>query len=172
MTACSTPALAVFPVRNEAGQFAAGVSGNPAGLKPGTKHARTVMSEAFQANGEAIANVVIAKALAGDLTAAALVLQRLVPPKRPTSEKTPFSLDTTQPLAAQAAQVVQAVADGHLAADDAQVVLSCLSTFAALAQADEITRRLDALERATSAGSRARGGVVEVPFDQLRPERA
>lgn len=151
-------------LRTEGGTYAPGASGNPAGMKPGTKHARTLMAEAFQANGEAIAHVVIEKALKGDLMAAALVLQRLVPPKRPTSEKTPFALDTRLPLAQQAAQVVQAVADGHLSADDAQTVLGCLSTYAAIVQADEMTRRLEALER-RFGGHR----TAAYPMTEVRP---
>jgi hypothetical protein len=127
------------------------------------------MAEAFQANGEAIAKVVIDLALAGDLTAASLVLQRLVPPKRPVSERTPFALDTTKPLAAQAAAVVQACADGCISVDDAKTVLSCLSSYAALVQADEVQARLAALERATAA-PRSMGGVmvVDMPGGQVQ----
>lgn len=151
--------------RTDTGQFVPGVSGNPNGKPAGTKHRRTLLAEAFDEGVDDIIAVVKAKARAGDLQAAGLVLARAVPPKRPVSERTPFVLDTTQPLATQAAQVVQAVADGHLSADDAQTVLACLNTYAQLAQHDTLEARLQALERATHAArnrARGHGGVMYV----------
>lgn len=148
-------------VRHSDGTFVRGVSGNPDGRPLGAKDRRALMAQAFTDNGEAIAAVVIKKALDGDLTAAGMVLQRLIPPKRPVGEKTPFTLDTRLPLAQQAAQVVQAVADGHLAGDDAQVVLGCLQTYAALKQADDLEGRIRALEGRASLAA-PRGGIVEM----------
>ncbi len=147
------------PIRSARGQFVPGVSGNPAGKPVGAKAARTLMHAAFHENGEAIAKVVIDKALDGDLVAAGLVLQRLVPPKKPVGERVHFTLDTTRPLAQQASQVIQAVADGDLDPDNAQTVLSCLGTYAALMQADALESRLQALERAHNITG-ARGGVI------------
>lgn len=103
------------------------------------------------------------------MQAAGLVLARAVPPKRPVSERTPFVLDTTQPLATQTAQVVQAVADGHLSADDAQTVLACLNTYAQLAQHDTLEARLQALERATRVWDRALAGQGGVVIEQGPP---
>lgn len=147
----------VDPTRTPAGTFAPGVSGNPEGKKPGTKHNRTRLAEHFDEGIEGIVAVVKAKALQGDLQAAGLVLARVVPPKRPVGERTPFELDTSKPLSEQAAQVVQAVADGELPADAAQAVLACLNTYAALVQAETLEARIAQLEQ---AAQEARGGGV------------
>ena len=104
---------------------------------------------------------VIECALEGDMAAASLVLARACAPLRHAREKTPFKLDTRQPLAAQSAAVIQAVADGDLAAADAQIVMACLSTYAAIVQADEVDARLAALE-ARAHIKHARGGILEM----------
>src|SRR5271165_5322197 len=63
--------------------FVAGQSGNPAGRKPGTRNRRTVLIQAMlEDEGEAVARRVIEAALGGDMIAARLVLERIVPPRR------------------------------------------------------------------------------------------
>ncbi len=140
--------------------FAKGQSGNPGGRPPGIPDRRTLIAKSFEDEGAAVAKVVVEAAKKGDMQACQIVLTRLLPPLRPKAEKTPFALDTTKPLAAQAAAVVQAVADGHLSAEDAQTVLTCLGTYAALVQADEVQSRLAALERATNTARSAAPGAV------------
>src|SRR5260221_14330739 len=67
-------------MRDANGRFAPGISGNPAGKKPGTRNRATVLREAL-AEGEdiAAARIVIDKALAGDVMAARFVVDRLTP---------------------------------------------------------------------------------------------
>lgn len=143
------------------------MSGNPDGKKPGTTALRTRLAAQFDEGVDGIIATVKARALDGDMQAAALVLARAVPPKRPVSERTPFALDCTRSLSEQALAVAQAVADGHLAAEDALTVLTCLDRVASLRQSDTLEARLQALERATRARGRAlgHGGVqyVEQP---------
>jgi hypothetical protein len=143
--------------------FQKGQSGNPAGRRPGLIDKRQRIAQAFEADGAEIAKVVIEAAKKGDMQAATLVLSRLSPPMKPRAERVRFDLDVTQPLAAQAAQVISAVATGQLDSDSAQTILTCLGTYAALVQSDEVQARLAALERAAAVGaSGARGGVLEM----------
>lgn len=143
--------------------FVKGQSGNPAGRKPGIIDRRQRIAQAFEVDGAEIAKVVIEAAKKGDMQAATLVLSRLSPPMKPRAERVRFDLDVTQPLAAQAAQVISAVATGQLDSDSAQTILTCLGTYAALVQSDEVQARLAALERAAAVGaSGARGGVLEM----------
>lgn len=73
------------PMRNEKGQLLPGFSGNPSGLKKGTRHFETLFKEAVKkvAEGEAEADdvlmvkQVIAKAKAGDLKAFEIVADRV-----------------------------------------------------------------------------------------------
>lgn len=141
--------------------FTKGVSGNPAGRKPGIIDKRQRIAQAFEADGAEIAKVVIEAAKKGDMQAATLVLSRLSPPLKPRAERVHFDLDVTKPLAAQAGQVLAAVATGQLDTDSAQTVLTCLGTYASLVMADDVQARLAALERAAVGTTNgARGGVL------------
>jgi hypothetical protein len=72
------------------GGFQKGKSGNPKGRPKGTKNATTIFKEAvlqgaeevFLENIEKITQVVCQKAVEGDLTAAKMVLDRVVPVKK------------------------------------------------------------------------------------------
>lgn len=136
-------------------------SPNPLGRPVGIVDKRSRVHKAFEGVGEEIAQVVVEKARGGDMQAANIVLQRISPTLKQRGERVKFALDATQPLARQSAAVVQAVADGDLAPDEAQIVLQCLASHAALVQADEVQARLAALERATGT-PRSMGGVVVV----------
>src|SRR5260370_8322753 len=78
-------------MRDANGRFAPGISGNPAGKKPGTRNRATVLRKAL-AEGEdiAAARIVIDKALAGDVVAARFVVDRLTP--RPPRRANPLPL--------------------------------------------------------------------------------
>src|SRR5260221_259785 len=69
--------------RDAAGRFVPGPSGNPAGKRPGTRNRATILATALaEGEGEAVARVVIDKALAGDATAARCLMDRLCPRPR------------------------------------------------------------------------------------------
>src|SRR5260370_3446153 len=69
--------------RDANGRFVPGCSGNPAGKAPGTRNRASVLAEAlFAGEAEAIARVVVDKALAGDAVAARFCLDRLTPRPR------------------------------------------------------------------------------------------
>src|SRR5258708_24603170 len=87
-------------MRDANGRFAPGISGNPAGKKPGTRNRATVLRKAL-AEGEdiAAARIVIDKALAGDVVAARFVVDPLTP--RPRRRAIPLDL----PVGKKAADV-------------------------------------------------------------------
>lgn len=128
------------------GGFLPGVSGNPAGRPKGSKDKKTLVAQEFEKEGSAIARVVIDKALAGDISAANIVLQRISPPLKTRAEKVKFELDSNAPLTGQARQILAAVALGEVDPDTGQVLINCISAFAGLRQVDELDERLRALE--------------------------
>jgi hypothetical protein len=69
--------------RDAAGRFVPGASGNPAGKRPGTRNRKTVLAEALR-DGEdnAVARVVIDKAIGGDGVAARFLLGLISPKPR------------------------------------------------------------------------------------------
>jgi hypothetical protein len=146
--------------------FKPGQSGNPAGRKPGVIDRRQRIAQFFEGDGIEIARVVIEAAKKGDLQACALVLTRVAPPAKPRAERVSFKLDTTLPLAAQAGAVVQAIADGQLAPEEAQVILSCLTHYVSLKSADELDGRLRELERRTAVQDRLQRSAGNVVIDE------
>lgn len=123
-----------------------GQSGNPAGRPRGAKNKKTVIVEEFEKDGSAIARVVIDAALAGDMQAANLVLQRLSPPLRARSEKVQFELTPDAPLTTQAQEILSAVAAGDVDPSTGKLLIDAISAFAGIKQVDDLEARLAALE--------------------------
>jgi hypothetical protein len=88
--------------------------GNP-GRKPGARHRVTVLAEKLmEKDVEGITNVVIAKALEGNLDTAKIVLERIVPVRR--GRPTPFTMPAMDAVgvAEAFAAVIANVASGRL----------------------------------------------------------
>jgi hypothetical protein len=82
---------------------------------------------------------------------------------KPRDEPTPFKLDTSLPLYAQACAIVQAVADGELNTTDGKLLLDMVHGLVAIKNVDELAQRITALEEAAqsaSSSSAAAGGVL------------
>ena len=138
-----------------------GQSGNPAGKKRGTLNKRTLAAQAIVDDAGAILDVVIARAKAGDMTAAALIVNRLIPTLRPRAERVHFTLDTRASLTEQGEQVLQAMADGELDPDTSKMILDSIGAFAGLKQIDELGARIESLERrASTKEALGKGGVL------------
>lgn len=129
-----------------------GQSGNPAGRPKGSKNRRTLLGEEFEKKGAEVGAVVIAAALAGDMQAATLVLQRLAPPLRSQSALVQFDLDRSLTLTEQAGQVIVAVADGQLSPDAGKMLLDSLAAYASMRSVDELARKLEEIERRLGMG--------------------
>lgn len=123
-----------------------GQSGNPNGRPKGSKNKKTLLVEEFEKDGTKIARVVMDAALAGDMQAANLVLQRLSPPLRSRSQMVQFELDATAPLTQQAQQVLSAVAEGEVDPETGKLLIDAISAFAGLKATDDLEARLAALE--------------------------
>jgi hypothetical protein len=129
------------------GRFKPGQSGNPAGKAPGTKNKKTLLAEELEQAASGVQAVVIAKALEGDIQAAGLVLTRVHPPLRSRAERVQFDLNPDMPLAAQAQQVLVAVAEGEIDPETGQLIVNLISSFAGIKATDEFAARLEALEK-------------------------
>lgn len=124
-----------------------GQSGNPKGRPKGSKNKRTVLGEDFEKQGAEVVAVVIEAAKAGDMTAAGLVLARLAPPLRAQSPTVQFELDSSLTLTEQAGQVIAAVAEGQLSPDAGKMLLDALAAYANMKSVDELTVKLEEIER-------------------------
>ncbi|PLP98812.1 DUF5681 domain-containing protein [Cupriavidus pauculus] len=123
-----------------------GASPNPFGRPKGVIDKRMRVTQALADDAPSIARVVIDAALDGDIQAASLVLSRVAPALKAQAERVTFSFDAQAPLTQQVEQVLQAIADGHVAPDMGKQIIESISALAGVRQIDELEARLVALE--------------------------
>ena len=125
-----------------------GVSGNPAGKKPGTRHRATRLAETLL-DGEAVELVkkCVEMAIDGDSAAMRICMDRLVPPRksRPINIDLP-SVDTGEGVSQAQAVVVQAVGEGEITPDEGQVLSTILEARRKSIETADIEARLEKLE--------------------------
>jgi len=126
--------------------FKPGISGNPSGRPRGSRDKKNVVAAEFAKEGSAIARVVIEAAKAGDIQAAALVLQRLSPPLRAAAEKVVFDLDQSKSLSEQAQQIITAISEGRIDPDTGSMLINCINQLGNLKAVEELPARVEALE--------------------------
>jgi hypothetical protein len=129
--------------------FVKGKSGNPAGRPAGARNKTTLMLEAlFDGEAEAIGRMLATKAKKGDLTAARIILDRILPVRRnlPVSFKLP-RLETPQDSVQAIAAIVSAVGDGELTPSDAISLSGLVDHFTNVLQTVQLETRLSALEK-------------------------
>ena len=135
--------------RGAGGKFAPGNKASP-GRPPG-RGAVAEMREALAADLVGIINTVKARALAGDMQAARIILDRLVPSLRPVEMPAVLTLPAGATLAGQAQAVVNAAAAGELAPSQAAQIVTALGGVAKIIEATELLKRIEALESLTAA---------------------
>jgi hypothetical protein len=148
MTKRSDAAKAAPEQRVRGRPFPKGRSGNPAGKRPGTRHHVTVLAEQLLASDiKAVAAKVVKKAKAGDMTAARLILDRIVPVRkgRPIAFPLP-EVKTTGDVVSALATVTAAMAAGLLAPAEAVEIASVVELQRRAIEMQELEARLHALE--------------------------
>jgi len=126
--------------------FKKGQSGNPAGRPKSKPLASTVMREQLSSRLPQVIEVVVQSALAGDMQAARIIVERVLPALKRKAESTPIDLNPDDALSDQARQVVRAMADGVLPVDEANTALSVIASQAKVIEIDELEKRISQLE--------------------------
>ncbi|WP_238350049.1 DUF5681 domain-containing protein [Pseudomonas sp. SWRI111] len=130
------------PGRVAGGRFAPGHSGNPGGRSGQTQAIRAKLAE----GAEAVTRKILAAAKKGDMQACRLILERLVPPIKPTSEPVLFELDDTD-LPSAARSIMRAVAGGHLAPDQGKSLIDGLGAVARVIEVAELQKAIEELRQ-------------------------
>ncbi|MER2518969.1 MAG: DUF5681 domain-containing protein [Candidatus Accumulibacter phosphatis] len=128
--------------------WAKGESGNPAGKPAGARNKSTRMVLAIMERGaKEITEAVVKLAKEGDLSAARLVIERLLPPAkdRPIFLALP-DIDTAAGIAQAQAVIVRAVATGELLPGEAATLAGIVEVRRKALETQEIERRIAALE--------------------------
>ncbi|MBL8339520.1 MAG: hypothetical protein JNM97_22330 [Rhodoferax sp.] len=124
--------------------WAKGTSGNPAGRPKGSGEVARVRA-AIAEHVPAVIAKLVDSALAGDIGAARLLLERTIAPLKASEEKTEMTLPDGS-LTDQGRAVIAAIASGDLAPGQGAALLASLGTLAKLTEADELEQRIKALE--------------------------
>ena len=124
-----------------------GQSGNPSGKTPGSGALQKLRATIATDVPEILAGLVTA-AKAGDVQAARLILERVLPPVKAIEQAVELQLPDGGTLTAQGRAVLSAVALGELAPGQGAQLLAAIGSLARLTEIDELTTRIDRLEAA------------------------
>ena len=125
-------------------QFTKGVSGNPAGRPRGIRDKRHRYAESIESMIPQVLESVYQKALAGDMTAAKMLLDRTLPNKRPEQER--VEIEHSGNIASDAQNVLRSVLDGEVSPDVGASLLSAMTSVLKAIEVEELTKRIEALE--------------------------
>jgi hypothetical protein len=128
-------------------KFKAGASGNPTGRPKGIKDRRVAMRELLQPHAEKLVKKVVDLALAGDVQALRICIDRIIPPVREDrlSISLPAIADSAGCSAAQA-KIMAAVADGELLPSEGEALSGLVEHQRRALDTTEFAKRLEAIE--------------------------
>jgi len=134
--------------RGANGQFVRGKSGNPKGRPHGSRNrASLLMEDLLDGRAKALTEKAIEKALAGDVFALRLCLDRMMPVRRERS----LTLQLPAPAAAQDItagfeKVVEALAHGELTPSETSALAELLESARKALETTDLARRIEELE--------------------------
>lgn len=130
-------------------RFQKGQSGNPGGRPLGSRNKASLMAEQLFADDiESVCKAVIAKAKSGDMYAAKIVLDRLLPPRKdaPVNIQLP-ELKTTNDVLKAIECVTHAIATGDLTPSEGEALARVLNINANAIELYEFESMLNQLEQ-------------------------
>jgi len=129
------------------GKWQSGQSGNPKGKPPGSGELQRLRAS-IAADVPDILTGLVDAAKGGDVQAARLILERILPPIKATEQAVELQLPDGGTLTAKAAAVLSAAAMGAIAPGQAAQLIAALGTLAKISEVDELTQRIEKLEAA------------------------
>ncbi len=135
-------------------QWQPGQTGNPKGRPPGQSEI-TRLRAAIAQHVPTILDQLVTAARGGDVQAARLILERILPPVKATEQAVELQLPEGGTLTAQGHAVLFAVAAGELAPSQGAALLGAIGTLARVVEVDDLARRIGVLEdRATERATK------------------
>jgi hypothetical protein len=125
-------------------QWKPGQSGNPKGRKPGTGEI-TKLRNSIAEHIPAIINQLVDAAKNGDIQAARLLLDRVIPPLKAIESPVELAMPTGTP-ADQCRAVLTAVGDGLITVPQGVQMMAALEAFVRLAKIDKTEKAQDVID--------------------------
>lgn len=132
------------PIRAAGGKFAPGTSGNPAGRPRGES---AQVRAKLQEHGPEVAAVVLERALAGDMYACRLILDRCVPALKPRAEPVHVAIPEGATIVETARAVLAAAAAGALPVDQATQLIGAVGDLGRIIEVEQLQRELAELRQ-------------------------
>ena len=132
------------------GGWQKGQSGNPKGKPAGSGELQRLRASIAGDVPDILTGLVNA-AKGGDVQAARLILERVLPPVKPIEQAVELQLPDGDTLTAQGRAVLSAVAMGDLAPAQGAQLLAAIGSLARVTEIDELTQRIDKLEAANAS---------------------
>jgi Family of unknown function (DUF5681) len=126
-------------------QWQPGQTGNPKGRPPG-QSTITRMRATLAGDVPAILAGLVAAAKGGDVQAARLILERVLPPVKAIEQAVELQLPADGTLTAQGRAVLCAVSTGELAPGQGAQLLAAIGSLARVTEIDELNARITLLE--------------------------
>lgn len=130
------------------GRFRPGISGNPAGKKPGTRHRVTRLVEKLL-DGEAktLTRKAIDLALEGDVTALRLCLERIAPVRKGRTVALDLpNIEKPEDVLAAMSRVVAALGNGDVTTEEATAIAGVIEIHRRTVETADLDARLKRLE--------------------------
>jgi len=131
--------------KSNRGRWKKGESGNPQGKPPGSGELQRLRAAISEHVPEIIGKLVEG-ARGGDIQAARLILERVLPPMKAIEQAQPVNL-AGETLTEQGRAVLSAIASGELSAGQGAALIGAIATLGKVAELDELARRVAALEK-------------------------
>lgn len=131
------------------GQFPKGTSGNPAGRPPGSRNRATVAMEALlEGDAERLMRKAIELALADDISAMRLCMERLLPPRKERPIRVDVGpLENARQIKEAANTVIRAVAEGEITPGEGEALMNMIAGQASVLATVDLERRVEELEQ-------------------------
>lgn len=126
-------------------RFKPGRSGNAAG-RPAGKTPGAQIRKAIEKRKDEILHTVINAAIAGDMQACKMLLDRITPPLKPVAAQIALSVPDGAGLSEQGAAVISAALSGQIPPDVGGQLITALTNQAKIVEIDELTKRIEKLE--------------------------
>ena len=128
--------------------FQPGQSGNPRGMPAGSRHKATKLLDAIgEAGAKDVLDATLQAARGGDMTAAKIILDRAWPARKSRTVALDLpAVTTAEGVTAAMAAVVQAMAAGEIAPDEAAAVASVIEGQRRAIETTDLAERIAALE--------------------------
>lgn len=133
----------------ENGRFKKGRSGNPGGKPKGARHKASLMAEMlFENEIDTVCHQVINQAKQGNLQAAKIILDRLMPPKkdRPINFKLPF-IQNAADIVETGRRICYAVGNGEITPLEGESLSKIVEVQARNIELFDFGNRLEAIEK-------------------------